>query len=217
MYSNFFWLQIHHFCKKNTSFFNLWLTLHCLCATLSYVAFSIDDASSTKPKCEIGNDSEFHYLGISCFLYLLFHQLLQFFPSSLVLALFFPPCWERHPQIWGRSLWEQCSEPKCCQLLWVPVLFCVPASSLCKLPCRKKGTHWWRHYCVEGSGVVWSLTSEFAAVPQASLKNLRLTLSLRPFHACCLLIDCSFYLRFGEQSRFISMSNRRAIFTRCWQ
>lgn len=32
---------------RNT-FLNLWLTLHCLCATQSYVAFSIDDASSTK-------------------------------------------------------------------------------------------------------------------------------------------------------------------------
>lgn len=145
------------------------------------------------------------------------------FYYSFPLPSFWPcylPCRERHPQIWGRSLWEQYSEPKCCQLLWVPVLFCVlPASSLCKLPCRTKATHWWRHCCIEGSGVVWSLGSELL-LPRASVKQIWAT---SPIHVAFYFFTLVFFY-FNSARKIVYSTdlvnnpheNQRVIFVR-WQ
>ena len=120
------------------------------------MAFCIDDASSTKCRYEIGNESEFHYLGISCF----FRPIFCISFCNFFLALLFPlfrkasiqPSTDMKQILDSIALWSQA---KCSQLPWVPVLFCA----LVPLPfasCRVEGTHlWWRHCCTEASGVMW--------------------------------------------------------------
>ena len=180
---------------RNQLFLLCGLTLHCLCAIQSYVAFCIDDASSTKRRYEIGNESEFHYLGISCF----FRPIFCISFCNFFLALLFPlfrkasiqPSTDMKQILDSIALWSQA---KCSQLPWVPVLFCA----LVPLPfasCRVEGTHlWWRHCCTEASGVMLlfpgllSLKSEL----QASCHSMSLS-ELLTAHST----------RFGEQSSLL--------------
>lgn len=112
------------------------------------MVFSIDDASSTKCLFEIGNESEFHYLGISCFLCFLLHKLLQF-----LLALLFPLF--RKASIDMRQILVQTvlSVAKPNAAIFCGCL-CFSGSASC-INCRTQGTHWWRHCFREASGVVW--------------------------------------------------------------
>lgn len=128
-YSQLFAL-VHHFLIENNSFLKPAPLL-----SAHMWRFSVDDASSTECLYVIGNESEFHYLGIciSCFFY-------ASICISFLKLLFWPccsPCTsERHPRIWGRSLCKQTvlsvAKAKCSRLLCGCLCF-SGSSSLCKL------------------------------------------------------------------------------------
>lgn len=156
-YSQLFAL-VHHFLIENNSFLKPAPLL-----SAHMWRFSVDDASSTECLYVIGNESEFHYLGIciSCFFY-------ASICISFLKLLFWPccsPCTsERHPRIWGRSLCKQTvlsvAKAKCSRLLCGCLCF-SGSSSLCKLQQLHNARHslvnWcWRHCSREASGVlVW--------------------------------------------------------------
>ena len=169
------------------------------------MAFSIDDASSTKRRYEIGNESEFHYLGISCF----FRPIFCISFCNFFLALLFPlfrkasiqPSTDMKQILDSIALWSQA---KCSQLPWVPVLFCA----LVPLPfasCRAEG----RHSLMMEALLHRSFWCDVAISGLLSLKS-ELQVSCHSMSLSELLMAHS--TRFGEQSSLLIWTAKMAFF-----